>query len=266
MKSIRVLTVTDLHQVADLYTSLEQAVAEHQPDVLALVGDFLHGGLLTPGHYSVPECASLLAALPSEVVFVRGNHEGDNWEGFADRWLQTGRTLHIPHEDAVVFGPLVIVGFPCSYAGERYFLMGRPSRIFHPEVWLPKIRQQHGAAIGSLWLMHEHPAGTALCPRAGFMAGLDEWRKAIEDYQPWVIVSGHDHQTPLVNGNWWDRIGRTTCINVGQSDGKSRQPSKLHYCVLDFEFPTEESSLPQKVTISAHPWGETLTLPSAPCA
>jgi hypothetical protein len=130
MKTIRVLTATDLHQLKWVYQALERAVAEQKPDILVLVGDFLDGGIPRSSHYSPRECASLLSALPCEVVFVRGNHEGDNWEPFVDRWLELGRALYIPHGEAVAFGALVLVGFPCAFAQEEYFLMGRPNNTF----------------------------------------------------------------------------------------------------------------------------------------
>jgi Icc-related predicted phosphoesterase len=261
MKPIRVLTATDLHQIKWVYRALEEAVAEHKPDLLALVGDFLHGGVPRSGHYSARECAGRLAALPCEVVFARGNHEMDNWEPFAKRWLQSGRPLHIPHGDAVTFGPLVVVGFPCSFAHEEYFLMGRPNNTFATDEWLPRIWDRYGPAALTLWLMHEPPARTKLCDEEGMMAGLEEWREAIEKYQPWLTVSGHDHETPVFNGSWRDRIGRTTCINTGQPTRLTEPTRTLHYGVLDFEFAGHEPALPKGVKVTAHPWRETLTLP-----
>jgi Icc-related predicted phosphoesterase len=262
MNHIRVLTVTDLHQIGWMYIALEAAVAEHKPDVLVLVGDFLHGGIPKSCHYTARECASRLAGLPCEVVFVRGNHETDNWEPFVERWLESGRPLHIPHGDAVALGPLVLVGFPCGFAHEKYFLMGRPD-TFDAEKWLPKVWEQYGPAALSLWLMHEPPARTKLCEEEGLMAGLEEWRTAIEKYQPWLTVSGHDHETPVFDGFWRDQIGRTTCINTGQPARLTQKTKILHYCVMDFEFAGLDPSLPKSVTVTAYPWRESLTLPSA---
>jgi predicted phosphodiesterase len=38
-----VLTVSDLHRNTALLAALRKAVGQHKPDVVALVGDFLHG-------------------------------------------------------------------------------------------------------------------------------------------------------------------------------------------------------------------------------
>ena len=262
MKSIRVLTATDLHQIKWLYQALERAVTEHQPDVLALVGDFLHSGDLSSKLYSPAECSDRLAALPCEVVFIRGNHEGENWEPFVECWLESGQSLHAPHGEAVAFGPLVVVGFPCTFAQEEYFLMGRPNNTFDTDEWLPKIWDQYGPAALTLWLLHEPPPKTKLCDEEGPMAGPDEWREVIEKYQPWLTISGHDHETPVFDGYWWDRIGRTTCLNLGQPTRLTEPTQTLHYGVMDFEFASDKPSLPQSVTVTAYPWIETFTLPA----
>ena len=43
-QTIKILTVTDLHRVRALYEQLARAVESHQPDIVALVGDFLDAG------------------------------------------------------------------------------------------------------------------------------------------------------------------------------------------------------------------------------
>jgi len=264
VKRVRVLTATDLHQLKWVYLALERAVSEHKPDILALVGDFLHGGALSSRHYSASKCADRLLALPCEVVFARGNHEAENWDSIARHWLKAGRPLHIPHGSAVALGPLVLVGFPCTYGHEESFLMGRPDVPYETETWLPAIFEQYGPAANTLWLLHEPPDETKLCAPEGLMAGVEEWRAAIEKYQPWLTISGHDHETPVFDGFWHDRIGRTTSINVGQPTKLTEPTKTLHYCVTDFEFLGNEPALPKKVTVTAYPWNGTITLPEKP--
>jgi Icc-related predicted phosphoesterase len=261
MTQMKLLTATDLHQHRWLYEGLEKAVEEHKPDVLALVGDFLDAGELTADHCQPEECAERLAALPCETVFTIGNHDADGWEPFAERWLKLGRSLFAPHGEAVVFGPLVLVAFPCSFGNDRFFLMGRPHKSMDVDRWLPKIVEQYGRAARTCWLMHEPPARTKLCPADGFLAGLDEWREAVKHYQPWLTIHGHNHITPLVNKCWHDKINQTNCINVGQPHQTMRSPKPLHYCVLDFGFPGSEPSLPAKVEVSAYPWNKRFDIP-----
>jgi hypothetical protein len=60
---ITVLTVADLHQSQELYQQLTFAVAEHRPDVVALVGDCLHSGDDMNGRLAVADCALALCSL-----------------------------------------------------------------------------------------------------------------------------------------------------------------------------------------------------------
>ena len=94
-RTVKVLTVTDLHRVRSLYELLGKAVASQQPDIVALVGDFLDAGGEHADQFSTAECAAFLGSLAcKEVVFVRGNHEDSNWWEFLAAWPATGRPLH----------------------------------------------------------------------------------------------------------------------------------------------------------------------------
>jgi len=261
MTRVRVMTATDLHQSRWMYQALEKAVHEHKPDVLALVGDFLDSGLPHPELFSPEECASHLAALRCEVVFIRGNHEGDNWYPFVNRWLELKKPLHNPHGEPVVFGPLVILVFPSTFAHEEPFLMGRRNNTFEFEKWIPDALKRYGPAARTLWLFHEPPAGTCICDQEGPLAGVDEWRMAIEFYQPFVTISGHDHETPVFDGSWHDVVGQTLCVNVGQPVRLNKAKQILHYCLIDFEFAAAKPALPLQTTVTAFPWTEALVLP-----
>lgn len=52
----------------------------------------------------------------------------------------------------------------------------------------------------------------------------------------------------LVLGRLPERLGTSSCINGGRSDGV------LHYCVLDFEFTAADSQVPERVSITMFPW------------
>ena len=262
--TVKVLTVTDLHRVRALYELLEKAVASHQPDIVALVGDFLDAGGEHADQFSTAECAAFLGRLAcKEVVFVRGNHENNNWWEFHAAWQMTGRPLHALHGSVFVQGPLVIVGFPCLMGDETAFvesIQGTERAAQHHEAaplsWLPKTLRLHGSASRTLWLMHEPPAGTPLTKEGSAVEGNPEWVAAIEQYAPWLTISGHDHVTPRKSKRWHHRLGRTECVNAGQSD-----TGPLHYCVIEAEFPKTAPSLPVRVRVRAWPYGESLELP-----
>jgi Icc-related predicted phosphoesterase len=104
--------------------------------------------------------------------------------------------------------------------------------------------------------MHEPPAGTPLSETNGPMAGNREWIEAIERFSPWLTLSGHDHESPLINKRWYYQLGRTICINLGQPD-----TGLLHYCLVQAEFRRSASALPAKLKVTAFPFKRTVSMP-----
>ena len=252
------LTVADLHRSAGLYQALEEAITQHQPDLLVLTGDFLHAGEDEPGRLPVVECAEKLGRLPvADILFVRGNHEDEAWMIFAEAWKSAGRPLHALHGEAFARGPLTLLGFPCSMGDETAFIGERPPLPYDSEEWLPDILRQTGRAGRTLWLMHEPPTGTPLTQSGSPVEGNPDWINAIDRFSPWLTISGHDHLTPLRSRVWHHRLGQTTCVNVGQTDH-----GPLHYCLIQAEFKSASPDLPVLMRVTAYPWQETLELPS----
>ena len=246
MKKLRILTASDLHQRQNLYHDLGYAVSTQQPDLLLLVGDFLNHDASLPDTIPEEECARLLAQVPSEIAFARGNHEAENWWLFAQAWESTGRPLHTLN-GAIAFGPLVVVGFPSLLGNDEPFLNGRESLSSDASDWMPDIIRTFGPACRTLWLMHEPPSGTRLSSNdGGPTSGHVAWREAIEKYFPRLVISGHDHSTPIMAGVWQDKIGDTTCVNLGQCMG-----GPLRYLLIDLAFPKESPCLPATCKLSA---------------
>ena len=252
------LTVTDLHRSGALLEALSEAVVQRKPDIVALVGDFLHAFADNEGRVTVEECAGMLSKLPcAEILFVRGNHEDEAWWVFAEAWNKSGRLLHALHGEVFTRGPLTIVGFPCHMGDETAFICGREPFAIDPDEWLPEVILPAGRAARTLWLMHEPPAGTPLSRRGSLVEGNPEWVQAIKRFSPWLTISGHDHLTPIQSRHWHHRIGQSTCVNVGQTDN-----GPLHYCLVESEFESASPSLPTRMEVTAYPWQETLSLPT----
>ena len=92
-------------------------------DVVAMVGDCLHMGEDMENRLNVEECAAALSSLPcEEIVFVRGNHEDENWLKFAKCWHRSTRRLTTLHGEVFKIGQLAIVGFPCLLGSEEFFI------------------------------------------------------------------------------------------------------------------------------------------------
>jgi Icc-related predicted phosphoesterase len=265
---IRLLSATDLHQSRHRFHALKNAIERHHPDVLAFGGDVLDAFPLDPGwQISTAESAEFLSRLPVEhIVFIRGNHEDTNWTEFVAAWPHDRRPLHALYGSAYAVGPLVMVGFPCftgmeftwcSHLGadtnEMSLAPLKPTTELSVDQnqWLAKLMRQFGPAGRTLWLMHEPPVG--------FPIGKPEttnavWTAAVERFSPRLVISGHDHRSPIANNRWHARLGSSLCVNVGQPK------DAFHYAITDFEFSTSSPSLPTAIQVQAFPHGERIAL------
>ncbi len=93
----------------------------------------------------------------------------------------------------------------------------------------PMTREEVGAQLAQaaherpatwVWAYHSPPAGTPLCRdrRREFPDhDLAAW---IEEHQPDLVLTGHIHQAPWVEGGSWQaRLGRTWVFNPGKQVG-----------------------------------------------
>ena len=252
---MRLLTVTDLHLVTQLYEQLADAVVTHRPDVVAFVGDFLDCcGFTGEPQLTTTQAAKAAAALiVPEIVFVRGNHEETNWREFRNAWKATGKSLKTLHGELGRFAQAGVLGFPCTLGNEAAFAEDKSELPLDADVWLSVLLSEAGPLVRTLWLMHEPPRGTRLSAPNSVVAGCSEWTRAILRFSPLATISGHDHETPRVTGKWYDRLGDTICVNVGQSPN-----APLHYAIVDAEFPSAKPSLPARLSITAYPRGESV--------
>lgn len=242
---VTVLTATDLHLRPRLYDDLTDAVKEHRPDFVALVGDFLDGddpSEVKWARLSCVEAACRLAAMETECGFVLGNHEPGCWEAFADAWITCGRSLNVLHGTSISVGRLKITGFPCLMGG-AHDLPGVPQlRSKDAASWLPSLVFNEGRSVFSLWLMHEPPV-PELCEE---WALNERWGSQIAIWQPLVVVCGHDHKHVRQTGTWHVDYHGSTIINVGQK--LHPIPGPLNYCLLKFDFADDDSPLPHRFT------------------
>src|SRR3569833_4747219 len=95
-----------------------------------------------------------------------------------------------------------------------------------------------GPAARTLWLMHEPPINLSI-GKPETMNNV--WRTAVERFSPRLVISGHEHLSPLVYDRWLVRLGSSFCVNVGQPK------NGFHYAVVDFEFSSSSPFLPTDV-------------------
>ena len=70
----------------------------------------------------------------------------------------------------------------------------------------------------TVYVMHSPPFKTNLDRLFdGRWVGSQAIRAFVEKYQPYLTLHGHIHESSEISGTYWDRIGKTICINPGQS-------------------------------------------------
>ncbi|MFH1747950.1 MAG: metallophosphoesterase [Planctomycetota bacterium] len=98
---------------------------------------------------------------------------------------------------------------------------------------LPSLADELAAApsVEDPWLFvcHSPPYNTALdrLPHLDYPIGSRAVRAFIERTGPLCALHGHVHESPEVTGKYADRVGRTLCINPGQSH------DRLHAVMFD---------------------------------
>ena len=70
----------------------------------------------------------------------------------------------------------------------------------------------------AVYVMHSPPFRTTLDRLFdGRWIGSRAIRTFIENHQPYLTLHGHIHESAEISGQYWDRIGKTICLNPGQS-------------------------------------------------
>ena len=265
MMAFRLLTATDLHSRPEYFIALEEAVRRHKPHAVALVGDFLDGLPSSRGLLSPSEVALMLGRLDTDrLLIVRGNHEHDNWLGFRQAWNSRRPVLEPLHAMATAAGPMSCVGFPCLMGDETAFVStlmaggdARPGLAdlefsSRPELWFAKDFGGSTNPRNQIWLMHEPPTGTPLTRSSGLVVGNGLWERLVRHHQPRLVIGGHDHTTPSRVRQWHAALGRTTVVNLGQSDS-----GPFHHLLVNV---TSDQAGAATVHLTAYPWHQELVL------
>ncbi len=90
-----------------------------------------------------------------------------------------------------------------------------------------------GEPAKTIYIFHSPPFGTTLDRLSdGRPVGSRAVRAFIERHQPPLTLHGHVHESPTVSGSYGDMIGRTICVNPGQTT------ERLHAVVFDTRHPS----------------------------
>lgn len=225
---MRLLSVSDLHYRLPHYDWLVRAADD--VEAVALVGDL--ADIVSPVPFEVQTVVLdryLTTLAQKATVFASsGNHDldgpGPQGEQVAS-WLQRADERVITDGRSIDTDGMRFTVCPWWDGPATRDAVGRQladAAASAPQRWV--------------WLYHAPPAGTVLC-RDGRREFPDhDLARWIEQYQPWLVITGHIHQAPwLTGGSWHDRIGGTLIVNAGKQIG----PVPPHI-TFDFEAGTAD--------------------------
>jgi Icc-related predicted phosphoesterase len=206
--------------VADLHYSLPQfdwlLSAAPQFDLVIFAGDALDIGSAVDFRAQivvVKKYLSLLASL-TKVILCSGNHDLDerNPEGEKiSRWIGDVREFGIACDgDSLTIGETLFTVCPWwdgPLVKQRIDDQLREAATRRPKRWI--------------WVHHAPPANSPTSWGGKRYFGDVELVQWIERYQPFMVISGHVHQSPFIpEGSWFDRLGETWTFNAGLEPGR----------------------------------------------
>jgi Icc-related predicted phosphoesterase len=210
---VRILIVSDLHYRLPHFDWLVKAAAD--VDAVALVGDLADVVNPVPLSVQVVVLQRYLETLSTsaQVLVASGNHDLDGPGVHGEQvsaWLRRAG------------GPRIHVDGSSFDIGDTRFTVCPwwDGPISRDEVADQLARASTDRPSRWVWLYHAPPAGTPLC-RDGRREFPDhELAGWIEEHQPDVVLCGHIHQAPWVEGgSWHARLGRTWVFNAGKQIG-----------------------------------------------
>ena len=217
---MRLLCVSDVHFRLPQFDWILEHAGEY--DLVVLPGDHLQVGGRTPLSAQVVVVSKYLVRLSRAAIVLAssGNHDLDGPGPHGEQragWL------------APVAGDrLVVDGQSVDLADVRFTVCpwwdGPETRA---ELDRQLDRAAHDRPSRWVWIYHSPPAGSRLCTtgtREFPDPDLAEW---IDRWQPDLVICGHIHQAPWVDGGGWnDRRGRTWVFNAGHQTGPSPATSR----------------------------------------
>ncbi len=205
--------VSDLHYRLPHYDWLVGAADD--VDVVAIVGDLADIANVVPFTVQVVVLDKYLTLLAEKalVLTASGNHDLDGPGAHGEQvagWLQADRagTVHVDGSSIDVDGTRFTI---CPW--------------WDGPVTRQEVADQLAAAARDrparwVWLYHSPPAGTVLCNDGRREFPDHDLAGWIAEHSPDVVLCGHVHQAPWVEGgSWHARLGDTWVFNGGHQRG-----------------------------------------------
>lgn len=190
-KKLKILAAGDLHGDAKLAEELAKKAQKEKVNFVILTGDIT--GLIETKNLIKP-----FTDRKEKVFFVPGNWDSAETASFLTK----------------VYGIKNLDNYYVRYKNIGIFGAGNPRTLFVDEKSTFEKLKKNFEKVKNLekkiMVTHFHAAGTK-SELSGF-AGSEGIRKAVEQFQPDLFISGHIHELEGIE----EKIGKTRVINVGR--------------------------------------------------
>ena len=190
-RKLRILAAGDLHGDSRLSEKLAERAEREKVDLVILTGDI--SGMVETQNLIRP-----FVRRKEKVLFVPGNWESPETAEFFEKF----------------YGIKNLDNYSLDYGNIGVFGAGNAEKLFVDEDEIFAKLKRNFEKIKNLekkiMVTHMHPAGTK-SELSGF-PGSKGIRKAIKQFKPDLVLSGHIHELEGVE----DKIGKTRIINVGR--------------------------------------------------
>ena len=195
---MRILACSDIHGDQRLAEKLAQKAEAENVDLVVLCGDLSNDGTDTDN------IIGAFVKRNKKVIFVPGNHESIATADFLAE-LYGAHNIHgysIKHKDIGFFG--------CGGANIGPILKLEEEEIFQV---LKKAYSGMGTVRKKIMVSHVHPKDSKMERFSNFVTGSHGIKKAIEYFQPDILLCGHVHEAEGLE----EMMGNTKVINVARN-------------------------------------------------
>lgn len=191
-KKFKILAASDFHGDSNASKRLSEKAEKENVDLVILAGDIT--GLIESENILKP-----FADKKQKVIFVPGNWESSETADFLSKLygIKNVGEHYVKYKDIGIFG----IGSP------DWQMDIDNNKTFKK---LKKDFEKIKDLEKKIMVSHINPAGTK--SEFSGIAGSKEIRRAIEEFQPDIFISGHIHEAEGIT----EKIGKTHIINVGK--------------------------------------------------
>jgi Icc-related predicted phosphoesterase len=269
---MKLLYVTDLHGVEWKFNEIYHIAAALKPDVVINGGDILtlKGNLLHQDRFVTGFLDDYFSRFESMKIYYLGLLGNDDLWIFDDQFQKTCNKysyvinmaqtrFQIEGSKYEFIGMNWVTDLPFGLKdrarkdtkdfelpkqiGRQY--LSTPNGFKKIEDWgsyvdtLPTIEDELRNLIkpsdmsNTVYIFHNPPANIDLdVTRDGKKVGSKTEYAFLKENQPKLSLHGHIHESPNASGKWYSQIGKTVCIQPGQSE---QHENYLSYVLIDLE-------------------------------